>query len=87
MLLEGTKNYAAHELIDAIESRGMSSAPYPGGISLSMLTQDLEYGLTLLHEILTSALFDEKEIEKVRTQLIAQLKNFWDEPRYLQVSL
>ncbi len=82
MLLEGTKNYTSDELIDAIESQGMSIASYPGGIALSVLSEDLEYGLSILNEILTQATFDEREIEKVRAQLIARLRNFWDEPRY-----
>ncbi len=87
MLLEGTKHYSAAELIDAIESRGMSISTYPGGISLSLLADDLAFGLSILHEILTCAIFDEKEMEKVRAQLIAQLKNFWDEPRYFSAQL
>jgi zinc protease len=60
----------------------MSIAAYPGNIALSLLAQDLEYGLLLLREILTQAVFKPKEVEKVRAQMIAQLKNFWDEPRY-----
>lgn len=82
MLLEGTKNYSADALIDAIESRGMSIATYPGGIALSMLRDDLPFGLSILQEILTNATFDKHEIEKVRTQLLARLRNFWDDPRY-----
>lgn len=82
MLLEGTKQYNANDLIDAIETRGMNIATYPGGIALSLLAEDLEYGLSILNEILTQATFDEKEVEKVRKQLIARLKSFWDEPRY-----
>ena len=82
MLLEGTEQYTAQELTDAIESRGMSIAAYPGGISISMLSEDLPFGLEILNEILTKALFDEKEIEKVRAQLLAKIKRFWDEPRY-----
>jgi zinc protease len=82
MLLEGTKNYTADALIDAIESRGMSIVTYPGGIALSMLRDDFEFGLLILQEILTNATFSKNEIEKVRTQLLARLRNFWDEPRY-----
>jgi zinc protease len=82
MLLEGTKNYTSQELNDAIESRGMSIATYPGGIALSVLREDLEFGLSVLNEILTNATFNEKEIEKVRAQLRSKLQNFWDEPRY-----
>lgn len=82
MLLEGTKNYTVEEFNDAIEARGMSIATYPGGIGLSVLRDDIEFGLSILQEILTNAIFDEKEIEKVRSQLLAKLKNFWDEPNY-----
>lgn len=82
MLLEGTKNYPGHKLIDATDARGMSISTYPGGIAMSMLAQDLPFGLEILSEILTNALFDAREIEKVRAQLIAKLRNFWDEPRY-----
>lgn len=82
MLLEGTKNYTSQELNDAIESRGMSIATYPGGIALSVLREDLDFGLSILNEILTNATFNEKEMEKVRAQLRSKLQNFWDEPRY-----
>ena len=81
MLMEGTENYTAQQFIDAIESRGMSIAPYPGGIAMSLLSEDLPFALQMLHEILTRATFNKKEIEKVRAQLIGKLKNFWDEPR------
>lgn len=80
MLTEGTRNYTAEQLAHAIESRGMSFYAYPGGVSMSMLTEDLPFGLSILTEVLTAATFNEKNIEKVRSQLIAQLKNFWDEP-------
>lgn len=82
MLLEGTKNYTPQEFNDAIESRGMSIATYPGGIALSVLKEDIDFGLSILNEILTNATFDKKEMEKVRAQLRSKLKNFWDEPRY-----
>lgn len=82
MLLEGTKKYSADSLIEAIESRGMSIATYPGGVAMSMLKDDLTFGLSILQEILTNSIFDAQEVEKVRAQLLAQLRNFWDDPRY-----
>ncbi len=87
MLLEGTKNYTAEALIDAIESRGMSIACYPGGIALSMLRDDFEFGLSIIQEILTNATFNKNEMEKVRMQLLARLRNFWDDPRYFSGQL
>jgi len=80
MLSEGTKNYTAVELAQEIESRGMSFNATPGSVSMSMLASDLPKGLELLKEILTNATFNEDEIEKVRAQISADIKNFWDEP-------
>ena len=81
MMTEGTENYTSEELADAIESRGMSLNVYPGGIAMKMLTDDFIFGLGLLKEILTKATFPENEIEKVRAQLLTNIKLYWDEPR------
>lgn len=80
MILEGTSKHNAQELSHEIESLGMSIKSSAGYISLSMLSEDLERGLQLLTEILTDSIFNEKSIEKVRTNLISQIKNYWDEP-------
>jgi len=80
MLSEGTEKYSATELADAIESRGMALSTYAGGISMHMLSDDLEYGLKLLEEVVSRPRFDKDEIEKVREQVLAEIKNFWDEP-------
>lgn len=87
MMLEGTKKYSAQQLMEAIESRGMSIAVYPGGLALSMLKEDLPFGLEIITEILTNAKFDLSEIEKVRGQMLVKLKNFWDEPRSFGLQL
>ncbi len=81
MLTEGTKNYTAAQLADALESRGISFRAGPGGIAMSLLGDDLAYGLRMLTEIVTNATFDAENIEKIRAQIIADIKNFWDEPR------
>lgn len=80
MLIEGTKNYPDASLADALEIRGMSFVAYPGGIVMSMLKDDFEYGLGLLKEIITEATFDKEKIEKVRSQIFADIKGVWDEP-------
>jgi len=81
MMTEGTENYTSEELADAIESRGMSVNVYPGGIAMKMLAADFEFGLGLLREILTKATFPEDEMEKVRDQLLTDVRQYWDEPR------
>ncbi|MDR3551317.1 MAG: pitrilysin family protein, partial [Candidatus Babeliales bacterium] len=80
MLSEGTKKYTASQLAQEIESRGMSFNAGPGSVSMTMIASDLEKGLELLKEILTNATFNQNSIEKVRDQIEADIKNFWDEP-------
>ena len=87
MLTEGTKLYTAAQLADELESRGMSLHITPGAIVMNLLSSDLEKGLELLHEILAHPRFDEKEIEKVRHQLLTEIKNFWDDPRQFSAQL
>ena len=81
MMTEGTKKYTSEQLADAIESRGMSIDVHPGGVSLKMLHSDFAFGLELLKEIVTNATFPEEEIEKIRDQLLSDIKQYWDEPR------
>ncbi|MFI5333372.1 MAG: M16 family metallopeptidase [Candidatus Babeliales bacterium] len=81
LMTEGTKHYSATELAQEFESRGMSFSVTPGAISLSMLSCDLTKGLELLREIVERATFNPAEIEKIRTQLLTDLANFWDNPK------
>lgn len=80
-LTEGTEKYNSAQLADELESRGMSLSITPGYISMTMLSDDFEKGLELLQEILLHPRFEEKEIEKVRSHILADIKNFWDEPK------
>ncbi len=80
MLDEGTLNYTAAQLSDELESRGMSFRAYPGGASMSMLSADFQKGLELLYEILTKASFTPEAVEKVRSQLLTEIKTYWDNP-------
>ena len=81
MLTEGTKNYTAEQFADIIESRGMSFSAHPGGIVVNALKEDLPFALEMIREVLTNASFDVDAIEKVRAQINAEIRNFWDEPR------
>lgn len=80
LLLEGTEHYSALQLTDELESRGIHLVTLPGEISMSMLNADFNKGLELLYEVLTKATFDPDHIEKVREQILADIKSFWDEP-------
>ncbi len=80
MLLEGTKKYKGIDLADTIESLGINVNIFPGHISMGMLSEDFEQGLELLKEIITESVFDTDSIEKVRGQIISDIKNYWDDP-------
>ena len=82
MIFEGTKKYTNHALAQVIESKGMTVSVYPGGATISLLSDDVPFGLEILHELLVNATFPEDHIEKVRAQLLSQIKRFWDEPSY-----
>ncbi|MFZ5953797.1 MAG: M16 family metallopeptidase [Candidatus Dependentiae bacterium] len=81
LLAEGTEKYTAAQLAQELEQRGMSFNATPGRVTFSLLSSDFEKGLELLKEILFHPRFDEKSIEKIREQLLVNLKNFWDEPK------
>ena len=80
MLKEGTKEHSATELAELIESRGMAFSVAPGVIEIVALKDDVAFALEILHEIITSAAFEQKSLDKVRAQIIAQINNFWDNP-------
>ncbi len=80
LLSEGTKKYNAAEFAQELESKGIEFQAYPGGISMSFLKQHASVGFEVLHEVLMNATFDTEEIEKIRAQMFAEIKSFWDEP-------
>lgn len=80
LLSEGTKQHTATELAQLLGSYGMTFTAWPGYVSLSMLSEDFEKGLSILHEILTQSLFAPQAVERVRDKLLADLNSYWDEP-------
>lgn len=80
MLFEGTTSMNADEFTHAAESRGISIGGSCGIITMSMLKPELEYGLSLLAQMLTQAAFNKKNVEKDRQQLFADIDAYWDSP-------
>lgn len=80
MMLEGTKTHTGQELAYLLESRGISLNSYPGSIIISLPQEELEFSLSILHEILTEAKFDQKNLDKIKQQTLARIKSFWDDP-------
>jgi zinc protease len=86
-MIEGTKQYPGPLFAQIIESYGMSLEIIPGQIIMSMLSKDLAMGLQLLNQILTQATIEQNAVEKVRTQLLADLKQYWDTPTSFAIQL
>lgn len=80
MLGEGTKDYTDQEFASAAESRGITINVQTGLIALSMLKEDFEFGLSLLEQLVCKATFPEKNINKVRQQIIGEIDHYWDSP-------
>lgn len=81
LLVEGTKQHPGHQFAQILEDNGISVSSEAGIITMDMLSEDIDLGLDFLQEMLTSVIFDEKIIERVRTQLLANLDSFWDSPK------
>lgn len=80
LLIEGTNKYNAIQLANEIESLGMKFNAIPGHIGMSLLSQDFQKGLELLTDVLVNASFENNSIEKVRNQIISDIKEYWDDP-------
>lgn len=80
MLGEGTQDYTDQEFADAAESRGIHINVQTGLIALSMLKEDFEFGLSLLNQLVSKALFPEKNMPKIRQQIEAEIDHYWDSP-------
>jgi zinc protease len=80
MMEEGTSKYSAQQLASEIERYGMSMGVSPGYVTMSMLSGDFEHGMQLVHDILTDSAFNKDSVEKVREQLLTEVKHYWDDP-------
>lgn len=80
MMLEGTTTYPGQTFADTAESYGITFSVSPGSISMTMLSCDLEIGLTLLTDMLINAQFTQQSLDKIKTQTLVKIKKFWDNP-------
>jgi len=80
MLQEGTRTHTSQQFSQEIERYGMTLKTFPGHISMSMLSEDIQTGLGFIADIVQEALFDELYIEKVRSRLLSDVIDFWDTP-------
>lgn len=81
LLQEGSKKYSVQELALELESYGMELNTFPGQVGMTLLSHDLQKGLEILTEVLMNPLFENDAIERIREQLLVELKFFWDSPK------
>ncbi len=80
MLLEGTEKHTGSELHRLLESQGIYIGSRSGLMVAECLRDDLKNTLEMVHEIITTPSFPEKELEKVRKKILIELKEYWDTP-------
>lgn len=77
-MIKGTKNYTSLELSQILEDNGIKISPSAGAdaFSISVLTTKDEYAKTLelLNEVVNNAMFDEFELEKVKSDKLNAIK-------------
>ncbi len=84
MLTKGTKTRTAQQIAEEMESIGGAIGTISGnnsfGVSVSVLKRDLDKGLEMLSDVIMNPTFDNSEIEKKRTELLAAIKRQEDDP-------
>ena len=83
-MMKGTKNYTSLELSQVLEDNGIKIVPSAGAdaFSVTVLTTKEEYDKTmeLLNEVVNNAVFDDYEIEKVKSDKLSAIKSNKDVP-------
>ena len=77
MLIKGTSRTSAQEIATSVESLGGLLDAFSGrdgfGLSLQLLSEDLDEGLALVHELLTDSTFPEEELALQRQLILKEL--------------
>ena len=84
VMMKGTKNYSSLELSQVLEDNGIKIAPTASAdaFAISVLTTKDEYDKTLelLNEVVNNAIFDDFEIDKVKSEKLSAIKRNKDVP-------
>ncbi len=87
MLLKGTKNRTKEDIDQEIEMAGGTISSYSAnnslGISLDLLSENLETGIDVLIDILANPTFPPQEIDKTRKEILAEIKNNMQDDFYV----
>lgn len=83
MLLKGTKNRTAEQIAQEIDSIGGSISAAGSedyfACSVKMLKEDIKTGIDLLADVLMNPIFDEDELTKERTAILADIARLNDD--------
>ena len=74
MLLEGTAKKSKIEIDEFCRLHGISLSISPNGFHISVLKEELQSAMEIIIEILTQSYFDNKNIEKIRKQIMSNLE-------------
>jgi len=89
MLDEGTKTRSAAQIAQQIEFIGGELATQGAQdfstVTLRVLKKDVDLGLTILSDILMNPIFAEKDVARVRGELMGQLQGEKDEPGVIAI--
>lgn len=83
-MLEGTKKYTKNEFNQILEEKGIklyaSDALESFNVSLKTTKNELDTALELLDEVVNNALFNEYEIDKIKSDKLYEIKAMRDKP-------
>jgi zinc protease len=80
MILEGTQRFTHEQLVDEIESRGISLRSSAGYLTASFLKEDFEIILEIVKDLLYQPTLAEESLEKIKNKIFNQLDVYWDNP-------
>jgi zinc protease len=84
LLLKGTKNRKAEEIVNQLESVGGSISPYSGvnsmGVAIEVMNSDTTLALDILNDIVQNSSFDESWIKREKQAQIAEIRQEREQP-------
>ncbi|MCX8110512.1 MAG: insulinase family protein [Syntrophorhabdaceae bacterium] len=84
MLLKGTKNRDAISIAREIDMLAGDISPFSGkntfGLTGRFLSKDFKVVMKLIHELLTETVFKEDELEKVKDEVLSEIRQKYDDP-------
>jgi len=78
VLTKGTKTKTAEEIAKKLESMGAAIGPYSGnnsfGVSMKLISEDLQKGMEIFSDIILNPSFDKKELEREKATTLAAIR-------------